>query len=266
MSPTIFNIVCDAVIRHCERSMNQQGMKSIFYADDGVLIGANPAQLQTLLDIYTDGFERVGLQMNVAKTKTMIIEGQKRRGTMSESAYLRKTTGEGESFAERMKTKVTCPLCDTEVRSQYLAMHQQTRKCLELWRRKRDSSIQCAPTANESNKTAMVAAVEPTTYTVSVDQSNHTQCPVPGCPYATTQPPHMRRHFMNMHNDDTIIISEEGVLPRCTKCGSSKQMWVHDTKSPIYARGKRHALKCGEHRMRMSKSPKIQSSQSEGQL
>jgi hypothetical protein len=73
MSPTIFT-----VIRHCEESMHQQGMKSIFYADDGVLIGANPAQLQTLFDVYTDGFERVGLPMNVAKTKTVDDPSQNR--------------------------------------------------------------------------------------------------------------------------------------------------------------------------------------------
>jgi Reverse transcriptase (RNA-dependent DNA polymerase) len=133
MSPFIFNIICDAVIRHCERSMLQGGTKSIFYANDRVLIGGNPTQLQQLLDTYTDAFEWVGLQMNRTKMKAMIIAGQKSRMPMSATAYLRKTTGEGISFMECMNAKVAYPLCETEVRSQYLKTHQQTRKCLELW-------------------------------------------------------------------------------------------------------------------------------------
>jgi hypothetical protein len=161
-----------------------------------------------------------------------------------------------------MKAKVTCPLCDTEVRSQYLATHQQTRKCLELWRRKRDASLQCAPNADESNETAMAAAVEPATYTISVDQSNHRQCPVPGCPYATTQPIRMRLHFKNMHNDDTIIISEEGALPRSTKCGIfQKDVGPRHQQSNTC---KRTAAGIEKPRTRTNKPPKTISLQSEG--
>jgi hypothetical protein len=96
---------------------NNNWPKSIFYADDGVLIGRDPAEVQKFLDIYTEAFASVGLQMNVAKTKSMTMSGRKSLAPMSSSAYRRKTTGEGISFAERMKTKATCPLCDTEVQS-----------------------------------------------------------------------------------------------------------------------------------------------------
>jgi hypothetical protein len=44
-------------------------------------------------------------------------------------------------------------------------------------------------------------------------------CPVPGC-NTTIQDRHgMRRHFLFRHYFDTIIILEEGQLPRCENCG-----------------------------------------------
>jgi Reverse transcriptase (RNA-dependent DNA polymerase) len=151
MSLTVFNIVCDAAIRHCEGATPHQGLKSIFYADDGVLIRKDPTTVQNFLDVYMDAFARVGLQMNVAKTKAMTIEPRKRQAKMSESAYLHRTTGEGASFTERMKTKTTCPLCCTEVQLQRLKAHQQTRKCLQLWRQKKDSEPTRPPDAEDRN-------------------------------------------------------------------------------------------------------------------
>jgi exonuclease III len=220
MSPTVFNIVCDAIIRHCENKTQCQGLKAIFYADDGVLIGRDPAEVQKFLDIYTEAFASVGLQMNVAKTKSMTMSGRKSRAPMSTSAYRRKATGEGISFAERMKTKATCPLCDTEVQSHYLKTHQQTRKCLEIWRRKKDETRN-QPTVEgaEERGDEQVAVMEPTTYMVSVNKSDLTPCPAPDCPYTTHLPQRMRLHFKNMHNSDTIVIREEGPLPRCSNCG-----------------------------------------------
>jgi Reverse transcriptase (RNA-dependent DNA polymerase) len=218
MSPTVFNIVCDEIIRHCENKTQCQGLKAIFYADDGVLIGRDPTEVQKFLDIYTEAFASDGLQMNVAKTKSMTLSGRKSCTPMSSSAYRCKTTGEGISFAERMKTKATCPLCDTEVQSHYLKTHQQTRKCLEIWRRK----MKCE--ANQlwrgaEDRGDELAVMEPTTYMVSVNKSDLTPCPAPDCPYTTHLAQRMRLHFTSMHNSDTIVIREEGLLPRCSNCG-----------------------------------------------
>ena len=44
-------------------------------------------------------------------------------------------------------------------------------------------------------------------------------CPVEGCPFCPTNAARMRIHFRNIHNKDTIIIEEEGLLPRCGNCG-----------------------------------------------
>jgi hypothetical protein len=68
---------------------------SLFYADDGDLIGEVPVEVevQYLLDIYTKSFARVGLRMNAAKTEAMIMDGGK--VTEARSAYAYRRLGAG---------------------------------------------------------------------------------------------------------------------------------------------------------------------------
>ena len=82
VSPTVFNIVVDAVISFCEAvfkvtNPNKEVPKVIFYADDGVISGTDSTLVQSMLDIYSDAFLRVGLSMNVTKTKSMTMLGRK---------------------------------------------------------------------------------------------------------------------------------------------------------------------------------------------
>ena len=74
LSPTIFNVVVDAVIRHwvkvvtpTEAVMGGLGMiiidlASYFYAEDGLVLSAQPERLQRFFEILTGLFGRVGLQ------------------------------------------------------------------------------------------------------------------------------------------------------------------------------------------------------------
>jgi hypothetical protein len=45
------------------------------------------------------------------------------------------------------------------------------------------------------------------TYHVDMDNSS---CPVINCPYSSDKRQRMRIHFRNMHNDDIILINQEG--------------------------------------------------------
>jgi Reverse transcriptase (RNA-dependent DNA polymerase) len=262
MSPTVFNIVCDAVIRHCESATQCQELKSIFYADDGVLIGKDPAAVQKLLDIYTDAFPRVGLQMNVAKTKAMVIEPWKRRAKMSESVYLHKTTREGVSFAERMKARTTCPLCKTEVQLQYLKAHQRTRKCLQLWRQKKDSKpTQLPDTEDRHQENTSTPAEEPAAYTIT----DHTQCPAPSCPYkmhlTTAHETPLQKHAQTGHDNHqrrrtTAALPEMRSFPKrsrattptnrgmqtlgnvCREPGKSGSKWTNGQEHNIHGEGR----------------------------
>ena len=44
-------------------------------------------------------------------------------------------------------------------------------------------------------------------------------CPVEGCAGKAADRHSMRRHFMYMHPTHTIVIEEEGPLPKCQRCG-----------------------------------------------
>jgi Reverse transcriptase (RNA-dependent DNA polymerase) len=62
ISPIIFNMVADAVIRECEHqfihgSMEQINLvKKLFYADDGALLREDPKEVQYMLDLFTSTF------------------------------------------------------------------------------------------------------------------------------------------------------------------------------------------------------------------
>ena len=79
MSPTIFNLMVDAVIRKWERLLLLKGIPlgeirelvAVFYADDGLIAARSPKKLQTAIDLLTGLFDRVGLQTNTKKTEVM---------------------------------------------------------------------------------------------------------------------------------------------------------------------------------------------------
>jgi hypothetical protein len=72
---------------------------------------------------------------------------------------------------------------------------------------------------SQLNDIAEIIEIEPQTYNIDMDNESPIPCPVSQCPYNTTKRHQMRSHLRNMHNIDTIIINEEGILPRCSKCG-----------------------------------------------
>jgi hypothetical protein len=59
----------------------------------------------------------------------------------------------------------------------------------------------------------------PREYVISVNGKTGTQCPAPSCPVKPVTRKTMRVHFRNVHNKDTLIVEEEGPLPRCERCG-----------------------------------------------
>ena len=83
----------DAVINYCEamfhvKHPNKELPKIIFYAYDGVISGREAVLVQSLLDIYSDAFQRVGLHMNVGKSNSMKVkEWEKRVQTARPPAF-----------------------------------------------------------------------------------------------------------------------------------------------------------------------------------
>ena len=92
LSRMIFNIVVDTVIRFWRHeNTNEDGsLKTQFYADDGTISGNCAKEVQQALDIFTDGFARMGLKMNSKKTVAMIMTGGNVVVNISDEAYARK--------------------------------------------------------------------------------------------------------------------------------------------------------------------------------
>ena len=97
MSPTVFNIVVDAVVRHWKHVHSPVEFEEIalFYADDGMITGVDQARVQASLDHITSSFATVGLKMNARKTEFMVMTGGRHQLRRRTAAYARQATGEG---------------------------------------------------------------------------------------------------------------------------------------------------------------------------
>ena len=215
MSPTIFNIIVDAVIREWENksTTNQSLVENLFYADDGLIMSENPEDAQTTLNIFTDGFARIGLNMNAVKTEAMVLQGGKIYGSISQEAYDRRATGVGTTHRERSLQKVQCELCGETVNRQHIPKHQQTVKC----KNNRGNYIHHCNKPDIEEATNDIN-VETKHYNVSVTPGKYSECPVENCKKKEKSAGEMRRHFRNRHWNDVIEIQEEGLLPQCSKC------------------------------------------------
>jgi hypothetical protein len=199
----------NAVLRIWYEMMNPNVAEAViaeimatFYADDGRIAGTDPVKIQESLDLMTALFERVGLNMSVVKTKTMISCGKYQYHKISDIAYKRRMTGQGESHRSRKMRKVSCPECNEIVSDQYLPIHLHHQHNIVM--------EQETPETNEGGNS----------YSVSMPRYKmDIECPVPGCYGGGKDRNSLRRHFMFRHPLECIKIEEEGALPRCSKCG-----------------------------------------------
>ena len=122
-SGTLFNILADAVFRAWEAETVEHPVYgncpigeilSLIYADDDQLSAMDREWLQRALNILVGMFERMGLKVNIAKTKFMICLPSSHHSHMSLDAYKRKMTGEGDTYRERKRRKVQCPECEVQ--------------------------------------------------------------------------------------------------------------------------------------------------------
>jgi Reverse transcriptase (RNA-dependent DNA polymerase) len=72
LSSIIFNIIVDAVVCALRNHPHLESLKTIFYADDGLIVGPDPLLVQERVNILTDLFHWCGIKMNASKTKTIL--------------------------------------------------------------------------------------------------------------------------------------------------------------------------------------------------
>ena len=120
LSPTIFNVVVDAVVRHwvqgvveeaeAQVELGQEGrhQAALFYADDGMFASSDPVGLQGVFNALVCLFDKVVLKTNVGKTVGMVCRPWQAAGNITTEAYRRRITGEGYSYREWQRDRVAC--------------------------------------------------------------------------------------------------------------------------------------------------------------
>ena len=140
LSPTISNVVVDAVVRHWVNSIVEEAdargetgregrhKATLFYANDGIVVSSDPAWLQGAFTVLVGSFDRVGLMTNVGKMVSMVCHPcQAGAGNSTEEAYGRRITGEGRSYAERQRERVECVECREFLAVGSMLSHLMTR-------------------------------------------------------------------------------------------------------------------------------------------
>ena len=170
---------------------------SIYYADDGLLSGENKDTVQKTMDITTELFKKVGLEMNENKSKIMINNIGNLQTRICKEAYSRRLEGKGLSYKERLTSMVNCPKCDKKMQMRNLENHLKKLHGHELNFEIEDEQ-------------------KPKKYKIS---SKTCKCPVHQCPYGHENKSNinLRRHFAYIHAQDVLIFKEENMV-RCVHC------------------------------------------------
>jgi Reverse transcriptase (RNA-dependent DNA polymerase) len=231
LSPFIFNIAVDAVVRELRARFPLGDLFMLFYADNGWLASYWPEVLQQAVDTVTDLFWRMGLKMNADKTKTMSSHPGNAFHSIVSPAYDRRQTGEGLTYSARKRQKVDCPKCGKSMQEQSLANHRLKKHNFYERPHKRRRLLD-------------TFAVGSVTYRVEYDSKGIVQCPVPGCDGRANNCDNLRRHFVSRHPHDMVHTTKEGLLPRCELC----HMQVQDPMSLRHVTSQR--CKVGAERKR----------------
>ena len=216
LSPTIFNVVVDAVVRHwatgviadaeARGELRKEGrhQAELFYADDGMIASSDPRWLQGAFNTLAGLFDRVGLRTNVGKAVGMVCHPCQAGGKLSMEAYERRVTGVGPTDRERLKGQVACGKCGEMLVAGSLSSHMMTKngRLVEIQRQ----------------WSTPAAGIGPQTYKMSFPaKGGPRNCPVAGCPGRVAMRTEMQVHFVHRHVLDTMVILEEGTTPhpRC---------------------------------------------------
>ena len=219
LSPTIFNVVVDAVVRHWIDGMVEEAdetgetgrdgrhQSAVFYSDEGMVVLSDPAWLQGAFSSLVAIFDRVGLRTNVGKTVIMACHPCRAgAGNRTEAAYSRRLTGLGKTYAERQRERVACGECGAVIAVGSMLSHLMTRH---------------GKAATGRHLWATQTNWNPRTYKMHFPaKGGPRRCPVERCPGVLATQVAMRVHFVHRHVHNTVVILEEGnlPLPRFPRC------------------------------------------------
>ena len=104
LSPTIFNVVVDAVVRRwvtgviaeveAQGGLGKEGrhQAALFYANDDIVVSSDPGWIQGTFNTLVGLFDRVGMQTNVGKTVVIVCHPFQAAENLTTKAYGRSVT------------------------------------------------------------------------------------------------------------------------------------------------------------------------------
>ena len=220
-SPIIFNLIVDAVLRTWKQHQGFQQSQSCFYADDGLLEHTDSEKLQNDLDIIIELFGRVGLKANAEKTKYMVVRGAAAPRALTKEEYNKRLKSRSRAkFTDKTgqwrRQSVECLLCGKKMQQASLARHMQSVHTGTSGEKK----YQCTPVDNN---------IKGKIFTITQGTNKFINCPVPDCTGGGRDKSTMYRHFNLRHPEADVIITEDGILPKCQLCGfRTKNMTKHE--------------------------------------
>ena len=139
LSPTIFNVVVDAVIRHwgtvvgvTHEGVGQEGLgtsiqalSKLFHTNDGIVALPERIRPQGVFDDLTGLFDRVGLRINDGKKVRMACSQCHTPHTWSTGAYTRQMMVRGILYRDWLRQRVQCPECGFDLAAGSLTPHRQ---------------------------------------------------------------------------------------------------------------------------------------------
>ena len=147
LSPTIFNVVVDAVVGHwvtgiiadaeARGGLGKEGRHQValFYADNGMVALSDPQWIQGAFDTLVVLFDRVGLPKNVEKTVGMVCHPCHSAVNLTTEAYGRRVTGVGPTYRGEIKGQVACVKCREMLAVGPLSSHMMTQhgRAEKIW-------------------------------------------------------------------------------------------------------------------------------------
>jgi Reverse transcriptase (RNA-dependent DNA polymerase) len=205
LSPILFNLIIDAIIRETKRVTTHLDGFIIFYADDGLIASNSLENIQYYLNVINTLLSYVGLNINAEKTKILVGHPIIYNHRISSPVFNRRFGGDEPSYSEFQQQLVECELCHQQLQRVSLPRH------LLFVHNEYQRPTRRANVLPNFEQTAQ-------TYHISMDDTHAVDCPVPTCPANYTTKTSMKTHFQFRHWNHKVIIMEEGELPQCTSC------------------------------------------------
>jgi hypothetical protein len=180
-----------------------------FYADYGFIASPDHTVTQHTLNALLHNFSQFGLCINMTKTESMTMLGNKPTHRISDTAYTRMITKIGPTCDDKIKARIHCTNCGLEVQTRSFEQHQLSKRCQNAGMAIIQQDLVCIPILEQESEA----------YVISMDQITHENCTSIECPYTTNKRDSMRKHFRTRHPQDITIIQQEGLFSQCNNCG-----------------------------------------------